>query len=122
MWSMTGFIWLALPILLSLLFPCRIDRFADQRRRIGAGARPELLEAAGIDFSNVDVSFLVRAHAMHAPERAWKIGDRSPRVEEMAVEIVLKHLVGVAIEGHQRPIRANLHEVQARGTYADFPL
>src|SRR5262249_25596136 len=102
--------------------PCGIDRLADQRRRICARARLELLEAAGIHFSNVEVSFLVRAHAVNPPECSWKIGHGPPRVQEMAVEIVFEHLVGVAIEGHQSAIRSDLHEVQARGTYADFPL
>src|SRR5438093_7853651 len=34
------------------------------------------------------------------------------RHKETAVEIVLQHLVGIAIEGHQLPIRADLDEVE----------
>src|SRR5438105_4910754 len=75
------------------LFPGRVDGLADQHSRIGARPRTELLEPSGIHFSDVEVPFLVRTHAVDAPERAWKIGDGSPRVDEMAVEIVLQHLV-----------------------------
>src|SRR5687767_9391694 len=96
------------------LLPGRVDRLADQSHRIRARARAELLEPPGVHLGDVEVPFLVGAYAVHAPERAGEIANGSPRVQETAVEIVLQHLVGIAIEGHQRPIRADLDEVEAR--------
>src|SRR5206468_7943404 len=104
------------------LLPSRVDGLADQIRRIGSRAWTELLEASGVHFSDVEVAFLVRAHAVHTPERAGEIANSSPRVQQAAVEIVLQHLVGIAIEGHQLPVRADLDEMEARRTDRDLPL
>src|SRR4029077_18928638 len=98
------------------------DGFADQIRSVRAGPRPELLEAPGVDLRDVEVAFLVRAHAVHAPKRAGEISHGSPRVQQTTVEVILQHLVRVAIEGHYRPIRADLNEVEARWSHRDLPL
>src|SRR6202163_3252842 len=90
------------------LLPGGVDRLADQRRRSGAGARTELLEAPGVDLRDVEVPFLIRAHAVHAPERAREIADGPPRVDETSIQVELQHLVGQAIEARHRPIRADL--------------
>ena len=58
--------------------PGRVDRFADQVLRIRAGPRLELLEAPGVDLRHVEVALLVGADAVHAPQRAWEVGHRSP--------------------------------------------
>src|SRR5688572_19364194 len=104
------------------LLPGRVDGLSDQVRRVRAGPRPELLEAPGVDLCDVKVAFLVSAHTVHAPERAGEISHGSPRIEQTAVEVVLEHLMGVAIEGRHGPIRADLDEVEARRTDGDCPL
>ncbi len=50
-----------------VLPPGRINRLADEHRRICAGTRLELLESPGIDLGDVEVAFLVGRHAVHAP-------------------------------------------------------
>src|SRR5882672_10823323 len=109
-------------MLLRVSLPSRVDRLADQGRRIGAGARTEFLEASGVDLGDVEVPFLIGAHAVHAPERAREIADGPPRIEETPVEVELQHLMGQAIEARHRPIRADLHEVEARGPHGNSPL
>jgi len=37
---------------------------------------------------------------VNAPQGAGEISHGAPRVQQAAVEVVLQHLVGVAIEGH----------------------
>src|SRR5262245_27263387 len=103
------------------LLPRRVDGFADQICRVRSRARTKLLETSGIHLRDVEVSFLVRAHSVHAPKRAWEIAHGSPCVQETAVKVVLQHLVGITIERHQRTIRADLDKVEARRTDADFP-
>src|ERR1700733_12765366 len=47
------------------LLPSRVDRLADELRGIRARALAELLRPAVADFSDVDVPFLIDAHAMN---------------------------------------------------------
>src|SRR4030095_13183767 len=92
------------------LLPGRVNRLADQRRLIRAGPRSKFLEPARVNFRDIEVAFLVRAHAVDAPERARKIRHGSPRINQATIEVVLEHLVRVAIEGRDCAVGANLHE------------
>src|SRR5262249_31554118 len=65
--------------------PCGIDGLTDQVCGICSCPWTEFLEPAGVHLSDVEVSFLVRTHAMYTPQRARKIGDGSPGVNETAV-------------------------------------
>src|SRR5262245_50572294 len=106
----------------SRLLPSGVDGLADQSGWICARARAEFLEAARVDFGDVEIALLIRAHAVHTPQRAGKVGDSSPGIDEMTLKVVFQHLVGVAIERDDRPIRADLDEVKARGAYGNAPL
>src|SRR3954470_19386001 len=89
---------------------------------MGAGARTEFLKATGVNLGDVDISLLVGADAVHPPQRARKIADRSPSIDEAPVEIVLEQLVRQAIEGYHHPVFADHHEVKARRAHVDSPL
>src|SRR5258706_11611427 len=93
--------------------PSRVDRLADQSCWVGARARTEFLEAAGVNLGDVEVPLLVRGHAVDAPQRTREAAHGSPRVEHMPVQVVLQHLVRVAIKCRQRPIGADHHKVEA---------
>src|SRR5262245_48536763 len=88
--------------------PCRVDRFPNQVGRIRAGTRTEFLESSRVNLGDIEIAFLIGAHAVHTPERAREIRDRSPRVQETTIEIVLEHLVRVPIEGHDGAVIADL--------------
>ena len=60
------------------LLPGRVHRPADQVIRVGTGSGAELLIAPGINFGHIQVAFLVRADAVHAPQCAREVGHRSP--------------------------------------------
>src|SRR6266849_2604532 len=92
-----------------VLFPLRVEWFANQKSRVRAGARAELLCATTINFRDVKIAFLIDAHAMDAPEASGEIAPCSPRVKEVAVEIVLEHLRRSTIEGPQHPVGANIN-------------
>src|SRR4029434_2946896 len=96
------------------LLPGGVDGRADQHCRVGAFTWSELLKAARVDFSDIQVSFLVCAHAVHAPQRSREIADSAPRVQQMTIQVVLQHLVSIAIESRQGAIGADLDEVEAR--------
>jgi hypothetical protein len=60
------------------LLPGRVHRLANQVFRVRTGPGAELLKTPCVDFSDVQVAFLVGADAVHAPERAGKVGHGSP--------------------------------------------
>src|SRR5437762_2511162 len=92
-------VWnLGLGIWIYLLLPGDSQRLAEQVVRIDALTRMELLRAALVDLGDVEVAFRVRAEVVHAPEAAREVAPRAPRIEEVAVEIVLEHLARAAIE------------------------
>src|SRR5262249_5345689 len=102
--------------------PSRVEGLADQRCRIGTGPRTEFLETSGIDLRDIEVALLVGGNAMHAPKCAREIAKRAPRIDEAPVELVLEHLVGIAIESRELAIVADHDEVQARRAHVDLPL
>src|SRR5215471_10067878 len=105
-----------------VLPPGRIDRLADECGGIGARPRLEFLETPGIDLCDVKIAFLIRGHAMHAPERSREIADRAPAIYQVAFEIVFQHLVRVAIEHDGRAVIADLDKVHARWIDVELPL
>ncbi len=60
------------------LLPGRVHRPADQVIRVGTGSGAELLIAPGINLGDIQVAFLVRADAVHAPQCTREVGHRSP--------------------------------------------
>src|SRR5215475_6537721 len=63
-----------------ILIPHPRDWLADQERRVRAGLRPELLHTTAVDFGDVQITLLIHAHPVHAPQRARKHAERAPRV------------------------------------------
>src|ERR1700674_4173203 len=73
------------------LFPHPGDRLTYQKRRIGAGPGPELLDAAAVPLGHVQIAFRIHIDAVDAPEPSGKIAPRAPRILEMALQVVLQH-------------------------------
>src|SRR6476659_5004022 len=86
-----------LPVPTALL-PSHAQRLADQVIRVHTLTRTEFLRAALVDFRDVEAAVHIRAEIVHAPEPAREVAPRAPRIEEVAVEIVLEHLARAAIE------------------------
>src|SRR5262249_39940542 len=82
----------------------------------------ELLHAAAVDFGDVKIALLVNAEAMHAPEAACEVAPYAPGIEEVAFEVVLKHLGRAAIECPQRAIGADVDQVNIGRLFAWAPL
>src|SRR5260221_14400711 len=82
-----------------VLLPRRINRFADQERRVSPRPRPEFLYTAAVYFGDIEIAFLIDAEAMHAPECASSVAPDAPRIQEVSLQIVLQHLRGAAIGG-----------------------
>src|SRR5438309_233441 len=91
----------------SALFPGRVNRFADQERRIRAGLGPVFLHAPVVHLGHIEIAVLVHARSMHSPHGARSVAPRAPRVEEMPGQIVLQRLGRSAVEGPQVSIRAD---------------
>ena len=105
-----------------VLFPRRIHRRSDQERRIGALARTEFLEPSAPNLGDVPVALLIDARAVHVEERAGKVAQHAPGVEQPSVEIPLRNLgrrVGEAPDA--RAIGRNDQELQV-GLRPDRPL
>src|SRR5262245_33885152 len=68
--------------------PRRIDWLGNERCRVGALARTEFLEAPGVDLGDVEITFLVGGHAVHAPEGAGEIALRAPGIDQPPIELV----------------------------------
>src|SRR5512141_2522567 len=83
------------------LSPGRVNRLADQLRRIRTRLRAKLLHPAAIDFGRIEVAFLIHAEAVYAPEAAREVAPDAPGIQELSVEIVLQHLRCAAIGGPQ---------------------
>src|SRR3989454_4305246 len=92
-------------------FPCRIDRLAHQESLIDALAWTELLDASAVHFSHIEVTFLVHAEAMHAPEAAGEVSPYAPGVEEMSVQIIFQHPGGTAVKSPQRSVRTDVNQM-----------
>src|SRR5437870_997235 len=103
------------------LLPGLAKRLADEERRVRAGARLELLRAALIDFGHIEVALLIDAEVVHAPEPSGEVAPRAPRVQEVAVEVVLDHLACTAIERPQIAVE-EVHQVDIGRTFAELPL
>src|SRR5207247_7146247 len=91
-------------------------------RRICACAWPKLLGSAVIDFSDVNVSFRVHAHAVYAPESSREIAPGAPGVHEVALQIVFDHLRSSAVERPQEARTIHEDQMDVRGRLADTPL
>src|SRR5262245_58900030 len=104
------------------LLPRRAYRFANKECRVGAGTRAELLRAALVDFGHVDVSLLVDADVVHAPEPAGEVTPRTPRVEEVSLEVVLQDLARTAIGLPEIAVGGDVEHVDVRRVVAEFPL
>src|SRR2546430_10102794 len=102
-------------IYLRSLFPRRVNRLAHKHRWIGPLPGAELLHAAAVDFGDIEVSFLIDAEAMHAPEATGEVAPYAPRVQEVPVEIIFQHLGSSAIEGPQCPVGADIKKVNVGG-------
>src|SRR5436190_2375422 len=105
-----------------ILSPSRIDLLTDQEIRIHALTRREFLHAAGIDFGNVEISFLIDGKTVHAPEAAREIAPRSPGIEEVPLQIVFQHFRGAAVERPQRAICADIDQVDVRRLNPEAPI
>src|SRR5262249_51212736 len=99
----------------------RVCRLTHEIRGIRCLSRSKLLHAPAIHFRNVEVSFLVHTETVHAPEAAGKVAPDAPRIEEVAVEIVLQHLGSSAIEGPQRAISTDIDKVNIRRLLTGTP-
>src|SRR5204862_784274 len=93
---------------------CSPFRLADQERRVSARSRPVLLRAAVVDFRDVKVACLVDAHAVHAPHAAVEITPGTPRIQEVAVEVVLEDLVRAAVGSPEKSIAVDDEHVDVR--------
>ena len=65
---------------------------------------------------------LVHAHAVDPPGDPRERADCAKRVLEVPLEVVLQHFVGVAIEGPQHPVCADLNQMKARRPHGNTPL
>src|SRR3984885_9062461 len=74
-------------------FPSGIDRLGHQKLRIGARLRMELLHSPGVHFGDVQISFLIHAHAVHAPQSSSEVTHAAPGVEQVSLQIPLDHFV-----------------------------
>jgi len=59
---------------------------------------------------------------MHAPEAARETAHRAKRIQQLALLVVLHHLVRAAIEGPDIAILADVEQVQTRRIRIDVPL
>src|SRR5579872_143403 len=105
----------------ALIFPGGVDGLGYYKRRIRSCLRSEFLYAPVIHLGQVEVSVLVNAQAMNAPESARKIAHRSPRVEQVSLQVPLDHLVGGAVKGPDGIARSDVQEMQTRWIGVDFP-
>src|SRR6185503_7334083 len=106
----------------ALVLPCDSDWLADHHRRVRALARHQLLRAAGIDRRRVEVPVRISAEAMDAPERAREVPPGSERIHEFAVQVVLQHLAGAAIERPEVAVGENVEQVDVGRGRAEAPL
>ena len=60
------------------------------------GVQPD--NPAAVHFRDVEIAFLIDAEAVDAPEAPGEIAPRSPGIQKMAVQIVLQHFGGAAVE------------------------
>src|ERR1051326_5457630 len=104
-----------------LLFPGNPERLAYEVCLVRARTRLELLDAALVDFRDVEVPVHVGAEVVHAPEAAGEITPHAPRVEEVAVEVVLQHLVRAAI-GRPQVAVEDVNQVDVGGVVAELEL
>src|SRR2546426_1249044 len=73
-----AFLWPIPSLLCIALLPGRVHRLSYEERRIRPRARTELLDAAVVHFSNVEVAFLIDTKAVDSPEAARKIAPCAP--------------------------------------------
>src|SRR5438477_12164274 len=79
---------------MSGLPPRRVDRRTDEERLVRIRPWTELLQAAVADLRDVQIPLLIDARTVHVEEAAGMIAERSPRVEIVALEVVLHYLRG----------------------------
>src|ERR1051325_974802 len=78
--------------------PGRVHGRADEQRLVRIRPRPELLQAAVAHLRDVEIALLIHARAVHVEETARVIPERAPRIEEVALEVVLDDLCGRVLE------------------------
>src|SRR5215467_8802097 len=103
------------------LFPGGVHGLGNEEGGVGAGSWAELLDAAAIDFGDVEVAFLIDAETVHAPEPAGKIAPDAEGIEKVAFEIVLEHFRSAAVESPERAVGADVDEVNVRRLLAGAP-
>src|SRR5580700_2830123 len=84
------------------LLPCRINGLRDEKCRVSAGLRTELLHTSRVNFRDVQVSILIDAQAMHTPQTAWERAHTAPGVQQVTLQVPLDHLVRGAVKGPDR--------------------
>src|SRR5581483_8599893 len=97
--------------LMERLFPSRIKRLADQICRVGAGTRAEFLGAPVAHFRNIQIAFLVYAHAVSIPHGSRLVALSAPGVDQMTVEVISGNFPGLivrqpkfAVRGHKEKL------------------
>src|SRR5436189_917500 len=103
------------------LFPRRSDWFSHEKCGIRALARAVFLRAAVVDLGDIEVSVLIRAHAVYAPHAAREIAPRPPRVLEVAAEVVLEDSVRAAVGGPEKAVARDVEHVHVGRRVAESP-
>ena len=80
------------------------------------------MKTAVINFSHIEIPFLIHTDAMHPPHTAWEITPCTPAVQEPAIQIVFNHLVGTAVCGPKKPVRCNHEIMNIRRVLPNTPL
>jgi hypothetical protein len=102
------------------LLPGRVHRLPDDEVGIRTRLWTELLHAARIHFGYVEVALLIDGDAMHAPQAPGEITHAALGIQQVALQVVLEHLVGGAVKGPDGVARADVEQVQARRIGVDF--
>src|SRR5260221_6357417 len=106
------------PLPFALSLRCRRRGLRHQRLRpvdvrwIGAGAGLELLRAAAEHFSGVEIAVGVGRVFVDGAEEPGRRAVRAPRVQQMALQIVLEELVERAREHPEEPVVADADVVR----------
>src|SRR2546428_4029067 len=102
--------------------PDRLDAGAYQHCWVSPLSRNELLRAPIVDFSDIEVAFLVHMHSVNAPKAARKIAPGSPGVEEAPFQVILDHFGRAAVVSPEMPVGRHDDDVHVRRRIADAPL
>src|SRR5208283_5570560 len=96
------------------LLPRRTDRLADHQILVRARTRAEFLGASIVHFGDVEIPILIHAESVDVPHRAGPLAAAAPRVQIMALQIVLNDLRGLVVRDPQIFIRRQKQNLRSR--------